>query len=90
MGKLRRELLNRYFSSLERGKCLLYNQDYFVATSSFQMKLISFKWERVQLLMTLSIKDKDTEKLDFYLFHPQTERSVYFYREHNDIKNLYN
>lgn len=56
----------------------MYNPDYFIATSSFRMKLVSFQWQRVQLKLTLSIEEVNIQGLDYYLFHPPTERTVYF------------
>lgn len=56
----------------------MYNPDYFIATSSFSMKLVGFKWERVQLVLTLSIEEATIQNLDYYLFHPPTERTVNF------------
>ncbi|WP_210470000.1 CDP-glycerol glycerophosphotransferase family protein [Sporosarcina sp. 6E9] len=56
----------------------MFNPDYNLDTSQYPMKLVSIKWERIQLNLTLSIGKAPSDNLDFYLFHPQTERTVYF------------
>jgi CDP-ribitol ribitolphosphotransferase / teichoic acid ribitol-phosphate polymerase len=67
------------------GKRFLFNPDYYLATSKYPLKLVTIKWERVQLNLTLSMEKAPSANLDFYLFHPQTERTVYFQQvEHID------
>ncbi|WP_172371533.1 CDP-glycerol glycerophosphotransferase family protein [Sporosarcina jiandibaonis] len=56
----------------------MFNPDYYLDTSQYPLKLVSIKWERVQLYLTLSLGQAPSDTLDFYLFHPQTERTVYF------------
>ncbi|QBP41942.1 CDP-glycerol glycerophosphotransferase family protein [Paenisporosarcina antarctica] len=56
----------------------MYEPNDLIKQSSFPMKIVNFKWERVQLFITLSIPKKDIQDLEYYLYHPITEKKVYF------------